>query len=49
MTMALWFAIACGVVAILYGIYAIRSVVAASPGNTRMQEIAGAIQAGAQA
>ena len=49
MTTALWFAIACGVVAILYGIYAIRSVVAASPGNERMQEIAGAIQEGAQA
>ena len=47
--MALWFAIACGVVAILYGIYAIRSVVAADPGNERMQEIAGAIQEGAQA
>ena len=49
MTTALWFAIACGVVAILYGIYAIRSVVAADPGNVRMQEIAGAIQEGAQA
>ncbi len=49
MTTALWFAIACGVVAILYGIYAIRSVVAADPGNARMQEIAGAIQEGAQA
>ena len=49
MTTALWFAIACGVVAILYGIYAIRSVVAASPGNERMQQIASAIQEGAQA
>jgi K(+)-stimulated pyrophosphate-energized sodium pump len=49
MTTALWFAIACGVVAILYGIYAIRSVVAANPGNERMQEIAGAVQEGAQA
>ena len=49
MTTALWFAIACGVVAIIYGIYAIRSVVAADPGNERMQEIAGAVQEGAQA
>jgi K(+)-stimulated pyrophosphate-energized sodium pump len=44
-----WFAVACGVVALLYGIYAIRSVLAASGGNERMQEIAGAIQEGARA
>ncbi len=46
---ALYFAIACGVVALAYGIFAVRKVVAASAGNERMQEIAGAIQEGAQA
>jgi len=44
-----WFAIGGGVVALLYGIYAIRSVLAASAGNEKMQEIAGAIQEGARA
>jgi K(+)-stimulated pyrophosphate-energized sodium pump len=45
----LYFAIACGVVALAYGVYAVRKVVAAPAGNERMQEIAGAIQEGAQA
>ncbi|WP_119422403.1 sodium-translocating pyrophosphatase [Desertibaculum subflavum] len=45
----IWFAIACGVLALLYGIWASRSVLAASPGNQRMQEIAAAIQEGASA
>ncbi|MBT3628458.1 MAG: sodium-translocating pyrophosphatase [Rhodospirillaceae bacterium] len=44
-----WFAVGAGVVALLYGIYAIRSVLAASAGNERMQEIASAIQEGARA
>ena len=44
-----WFAVGGGVVALLYGVYAIRSVLAASTGNERMQEIAGAIQEGARA
>ena len=42
-------AIACGVVALLYGIFTTRQVLAASPGNQRMMEVAGAIQEGAKA
>ena len=39
--------IACGLVSIVYAIWATQSVLAADQGNERMQEIAGAIQAGA--
>lgn len=49
MDMVLWGVIGCGILSILYGAWAIRSVLAADPGNERMQEIAGAIQEGAQA
>ncbi len=41
--------IACGVLALLYGVYAIRSVLASSAGTERMQEIAAAVQEGANA
>jgi K(+)-stimulated pyrophosphate-energized sodium pump len=41
--------IACGVIGILYGIYAIKSVLAAPAGTEKMQEIAAAIQEGASA
>ncbi len=41
--------IACSVLALLYGAYATRSVLAAPTGNERMQEIASAIQEGAGA
>jgi K(+)-stimulated pyrophosphate-energized sodium pump len=41
--------IACGAIALLYGLYAIRSVLAAPAGNEKMQEIASAIQEGAAA
>lgn len=43
------FVIACALLALLYGLYAAKRVFNASPGNERMQEIAGAIQEGAKA
>ena len=42
-------AIACGVIAIIYGIITSRQVLRASQGNQRMIEVAGAIQEGAAA
>jgi K(+)-stimulated pyrophosphate-energized sodium pump len=42
-------AIAAGVVALIYGAVTVQSVLKASPGNERMQEIAAAIQEGANA
>jgi K(+)-stimulated pyrophosphate-energized sodium pump len=41
--------LACGVLALLYGVYTIRSVLSLSAGTARMQEIAAAIQEGAGA
>ncbi len=46
---ALWGIIACGVLAIIYGIWAIQSVMAADAGSQKMQEISAAIREGAQA
>jgi len=48
-TYAYGLVLACGVVALLFGLYMIRSILALSRGNERMQEIAGAIQEGARA
>ncbi len=42
-------AIAAGVVALIYGAVTVQGVLKASPGNARMQEIAAAIQEGANA
>ena len=42
-------AIACGLLAVLYGFVTSRQVLGASAGNEKMQEIAAAIQEGAQA
>ncbi|OOG62757.1 sodium-translocating pyrophosphatase [Rhodanobacter sp. B04] len=44
-----WIVLACAVVAILYGAVSARWILAQSPGNDRMQEIAAAIQEGARA
>jgi K(+)-stimulated pyrophosphate-energized sodium pump len=41
--------IVCGLLAIVYGIWAISSVMSADAGSARMQEIAGAVREGAQA
>ena len=49
MTDILWGIVACGVLALAYSAYTIRSVMNADAGTARMQEIAGAIREGAQA
>src|SRR6186713_3620212 len=47
--MELQLVLACGVLALLYGLWTIRAVLALPAGNARMQEIAAAIQQGAGA
>ncbi len=49
MTWVLYLIIACGALSIAYGVWTTRAVLAADPGTARMQEIAAAIQEGAQA
>ncbi|MEW6017909.1 MAG: sodium/proton-translocating pyrophosphatase, partial [Pseudomonadota bacterium] len=49
MSLTLMLVIVAGLLAVLYGIVQSASLMRASPGNERMQEIAGAIQEGAQA
>jgi len=45
----LWWIVGCGLLAIVYGIWAINSVLSANPGSKKMQEIAAAVAEGAQA
>ncbi|AXK80235.1 sodium-translocating pyrophosphatase [Pseudolabrys taiwanensis] len=45
----LWLIVACGALAILYGIWATMSVLSADQGTARMQEISAAVREGAQA
>ena len=49
MSVELMLVLACGVLALLYGGWTVRSVLSHSAGNARMQEIAAAIQEGARA
>ncbi|MGE5148447.1 MAG: sodium/proton-translocating pyrophosphatase, partial [Candidatus Eiseniibacteriota bacterium] len=49
MSNLLWYVLGCGVLALVYGAWASRSVLSAPAGSARMQEIAAAVQEGARA
>jgi K(+)-stimulated pyrophosphate-energized sodium pump len=46
---ALWLIVVCGALAVIYAVWAIRSVLAADAGSPKMQEISTAVREGAQA
>ena len=46
---ATWIVLACGLLAVLYGLFASRAILAAPSGTDRMRAIAGAVQEGASA
>ena len=45
----LWLIVLCGVLALIYAIWATSWVMRANPGSEKMQEIAAAVRVGAQA
>src|SRR5215831_3686132 len=49
MSPAYYLVIACGALALLYGVVTSRQVLTANAGSARMQEISGAVQVGARA
>ena len=49
MSSALIFALVCAIIGIAYGVFSITWILGRPAGNARMQEIAAAIQQGAQA
>ena len=49
MSSALWFALICAVIAVVYGMVSVSWILRQSDGNDRMREIAAAIQQGASA
>jgi len=49
MSMVVWAIVLCGLLSIVYGAFTVRAVLASDAGTPRMQEIAAAIQEGAQA